>query len=477
MAAPKSVYQLKITLKGSKPPIWRRVLVPENATLFSLHEIIQQVMGWQDYHLHAFTIAGQIYGSPEDDEYDDFGTKNETRYRLSKLGLREKAKFSYEYDFGDSWEHTILVEKITGADPAAVYPVCIAGKRAAPPEDSGGIWGYENLMQVIADPAHEDHEEMLEWLGDDFDPEEFDLDDVNAALQQLKPARKRRKSTKEEPEEDNFTPPTADQEAVAESMAVWLRNLSMEELNLFDALPLRRNLLVFLDYLSKNRTVGTQSTGNLPLKAVTEISQKFVGGPPALEETLHKHTYKVRSEDDVWSLLFVHSLAVHSDLVTGGPSKTWKVTTQGELLPQLPPPIQILFLFSSWWIAMDWVIAFPVSGLADGLPPLFQSAALACLNELSTGENTPFEAFADRVIAQSGLTWPSKDQTNTHLIMQAVVKRLVVDIMEDFGILECEYLTESQNGYEHKELTHIRMTTNGKKLLDLSSTMPEIEKE
>ncbi len=190
MATLKSVYQLKITLKGSKPPIWRRVLVPENITLYDLHEIIQIVMEWQDYHLHAFTIAGQIYGNPEDDGNDDFGTKNETRYHLNKLGLSEKARFSYEYDFGDSWDHTILVEKILPALPAEHYPVCIAGKRAAPPEDTGGIWGYENLLQVIADPAHEDHAEMIEWIPEGFDPEEFDLDAVNVALQHLSPANK-----------------------------------------------------------------------------------------------------------------------------------------------------------------------------------------------------------------------------------------------------------------------------------------------
>ena len=112
MSGDKSVYQLKVTLDDSKPPIWRRILVSENITLDSLHEILQIVMGWENYHLHMFTINGQIYGDPEDDEYGYLGTKNEARYRLDQLSLREKSKFSYEYDFGDSWDHTILVEKI-----------------------------------------------------------------------------------------------------------------------------------------------------------------------------------------------------------------------------------------------------------------------------------------------------------------------------------------------------------------------------
>ncbi len=176
MPGEKIVYQLKVTIKDSKPPIWRRVLVPGNVTLYDLHEILQVVMGWENYHLHMFTIAGEIYGDPEDDETGDLGTENETRYRLDQLGLLEKARFSYEYDFGDSWEHAILVEKILPAEKGVHYPVCVTGKRACPPEDVGGVWGYEEFLQAIADPENEEHEEYMGWIGPEFDPEEFDLD-------------------------------------------------------------------------------------------------------------------------------------------------------------------------------------------------------------------------------------------------------------------------------------------------------------
>jgi hypothetical protein len=194
MSTPKTVYQLKVTLDDSKPPIWRRILVPEDVTLADLHEIIQRAMDWGNYHLHMFTIAGQVFGDPEDDEYGDFGTENEKRYRLNQLGLREKTKFSYEYDFGDSWEHTILLEKILPAEKGVHYPVCIKGKRACPPEDVGGVWGYDDFLKAIANPNHPERKEMLEWIGGDFDPEEFDLDEVNQSLQHFKPARGSRKS-------------------------------------------------------------------------------------------------------------------------------------------------------------------------------------------------------------------------------------------------------------------------------------------
>ena len=157
MPNPKSVYQLKATLKNSKPAIWRRILVPENSTLSILHDILQIVMGWTNSHLHMFKVDGQIFGDPEDDETGELDTKNEARYRLNQLSLREKAKFSYEYDFGDSWEHIIQLEKILPAEKGVHYPLCLDGKRACPPEDVGGVWGYQNFLEAIADPRHEQH--------------------------------------------------------------------------------------------------------------------------------------------------------------------------------------------------------------------------------------------------------------------------------------------------------------------------------
>ena len=186
MSTPKTVYQLKVTLDDSKPPIWRRILVPDNITLADLHEIIQRTMGWGNYHLHMFNIFGQVFGDPEDDEYGDFGTKNEKRYRLNQLGLREKTKFSYEYDFGDSWEHVVLVEKILEPDPDVAYPVCIKGRRACPPEDVGGVWGYAEFLVAIKDPNHPEHEMYTEWIGDDFDPAYFEIDEVNSLLARLR---------------------------------------------------------------------------------------------------------------------------------------------------------------------------------------------------------------------------------------------------------------------------------------------------
>jgi hypothetical protein len=175
-----TVYQLKVTLIDSKPPIWRRVQVPSDISMAQLHAILQIVMGWTDSHLHQFVVGGQNIGIPD----PDFGmeVRNERTVKLSQCVRGEKSKFMYEYDFGDSWQHQILIEKILTAEPGARYPICLAGKRACPPEDCGGVWGYDTLLETIRDPNNPEHDDMIEWLGGDFDPEAFDLEEINREL-------------------------------------------------------------------------------------------------------------------------------------------------------------------------------------------------------------------------------------------------------------------------------------------------------
>ena len=174
------LYQLKIALLGIRPMIWRRVLVPGNIMLPKLHWLIQRVMGWRGGHLHAFRVGGMSYGEPDPDFDDDM--ENETKIRLSQIAPEVKSGFVYEYDFGDGWLHRIVVEKILPAEEGKTYPLCVTGKRACPPEDCGGPWGYVGFLEAIADPEHEEHDEMLEWVDGEFDPEAFDVEEINVAL-------------------------------------------------------------------------------------------------------------------------------------------------------------------------------------------------------------------------------------------------------------------------------------------------------
>jgi hypothetical protein len=182
--AKNDIYQIKVTLKNSKPPIWRRIQVPGDVKLSKLHLILQEVMGWADYHLHQFIVNGIYYSTPHPDDF--YEVKDERRVALHQVASGEKFKFIYEYDFGDSWEHELLVEKVMPPEQGAYYPRCIKGKRACPPEDVGGVWGYDDFLEAIKDPDHPEHEAMLDWVGGEFDPEEFDLDGINEALKHIR---------------------------------------------------------------------------------------------------------------------------------------------------------------------------------------------------------------------------------------------------------------------------------------------------
>ena len=176
------IYQVKITLQHIKPPIWRRLQM-DDCSLDELHDIIQVSMDWDDEHMHAFVIEGEQYGDLErggDFEYDSRSV------RLCDLVKRGDTRFRYDYDFGDEWKHVIEIERTLSAEEGACYPRCVKGERACPPEDCGGPYGYPQFLAAIRSPKHEEHEEMLEWVGGRFDPEKFDLEQVNQELLHLR---------------------------------------------------------------------------------------------------------------------------------------------------------------------------------------------------------------------------------------------------------------------------------------------------
>ena len=179
-------YQIKVTLMDIRPPIWRRLLVNSNMKLDSFHQVLQDSMGWTNSHLHLFQQGDVLYemASAQEDLFDlDIQSEPESKYALSDLLQREKDSFLYEYDFGDSWRHKIELEKILPFDKQVPIARCIKGKRACPPEDCGGSRGYQSLLEILADPSHEEFDEMHEWIGEEFDPERFDLARANHLIE------------------------------------------------------------------------------------------------------------------------------------------------------------------------------------------------------------------------------------------------------------------------------------------------------
>jgi hypothetical protein len=174
--ASERIYQFKITLLESQPPIWRRIQVG-NCTLDKLHERIQTAMGWTNSHLHEFEINGERYGDPYllDDGFEDFHCIDSTVTKISDILPKSGRRFSfqYEYDFGDRWEHEVLFEGCLRVEKGQRYPICIGGERACPPEDVGGVWGYTEFLEAISDPEHEEHDNYTEWASN-FDPDAFD---------------------------------------------------------------------------------------------------------------------------------------------------------------------------------------------------------------------------------------------------------------------------------------------------------------
>jgi hypothetical protein len=171
------IVQIKIKLLGvSKPPVWRRLQLRADTRLDHLHDIIIAAFGWENYHMHVFTSGPEEFGEPD----PELGSSDERRVRLDQLIGEIGDRLRYTYDFGDNWEHEIVVEDLLDVDPDTHYPTLVAAKGTCPPEDCGGPWGYDDLKAILADPTHERHREMIDWLGLDdntaFDPNAVTID-------------------------------------------------------------------------------------------------------------------------------------------------------------------------------------------------------------------------------------------------------------------------------------------------------------
>ncbi|MBN1316452.1 MAG: plasmid pRiA4b ORF-3 family protein [Anaerolineales bacterium] len=462
MPKPIPIYQIKITLDGIRPPIWRRIQVPGNFTLSKLHDVIQIIMGWYDCHLHHFIISDRYYGNPEYDEYGDLETIPEGEFKLNKVIPGEGFRFKYVYDFGDDWEHTMVVEKITYSDKRENHPMCISGKRACPPEDVGGRWGYQEFIDALNDPEHDEHDEYLVWVGGEYDPGKFDQEEVNTRLWKLSLSPSA-KIWEVEDERKRHIP-----DDHAQFAADWARNLPANVKIEANNLPICRDVGVLLVYIRDHRLTGAKTTGNLPLKAVREIAGMMVD-PPVLDIKYGFYKSPLRSEEEVWPLYFRHILAATGGLVMGGPGRRWYITPLGIEFLDAPAPLQIFILFTAYWTQIEWDFFTDITFESSRVQEAIQDASHKLLLELPLNEFIPFEVFADRVVEQSRLSKPSQDEDTATRIMRTFIKNILINPLHELGVLDCDYRTDEEKWEGYKELVGIKLTPLGRELLMMES--------
>jgi len=452
------IFQLKFTLKGIRPPVWRRVLVSEDMNLLQLHDLIQAVFGWWDYHLHLFKIAGMEFVNTSDWEEDGDQYQDDSRAKLGDLIPRfvpEGGMFIYTYDMGDYWEHEILVEKILPDSEKQKTPMLLAGRRSCPPEDVGGPWGYENFLEAIQDPEHPEHETFLEWIGVDFDPEAFDLEaDSRSLASRMRQAHlERNTSWPSGPFYANF-------ESVVRSD--WTRSIQSEDQAAARELPLRRDMVTLLTYLLEHNVKGTDATGNFPLKHVRDISAGFVD-PPELDQEIGDRVYKLRTEDEVPSLKRLHLLACVGGLIHGGENMHWVLLEQGEVFLSLPPEEQVWYLVKIWFRKYNWLYEYNTEIQAD-LDALVKVVVDTLSGYPSKTDISMTELVSD-IGARLLMDFGGNDIENERDRRRWFLEKVVVNPLADFGFLERVEDVKFIESYEFTKLKAVRLTSLGQGLL------------
>jgi hypothetical protein len=458
----RKAWQIRVDLTETQPLVWRRILVPDRVHLLALHELIQAAFGWQDYHLHEFEIHGERYGDPETDEFGEFDLIDERETELRELGLTEGDRFAYEYDFGDSWRHTLLLEKILPVEIRARLPRCLGGQCACPPEDVGGTSGYAEFLEALADPGHPKHRRYLEWVGGVFDPETFDLKAANARISDR--ARANRGDIWVAPYEGRATSDWA-----AHVFSVQVTPAAERHEETARNLPLRLDVCTFISYIRDNKVTGTSSTGNMPLKAVTDVSSVFVN-PPSLETRIGKSIFRFRSEEEVWPVFFVHKLAHGAELVEGGSGRRWRLTKRGEEFLSKSAVAQVFILLHAWWYRVNWLIAVRVDIFGGFLSHVVPRTILKLLRELRIDQPVRFETFVDRMIDGVGWTWDRQEPDDTRRLINKAVENMLVNPLEQLAVLSTQRMTEQvKEGISHFERTTLlsfALTDFGRTLIE-----------
>lgn len=254
--------------------------------------------------------------------------------------------------------------------------------------------------------------------------------------------------------------------SVEERLSIWLeKHPDASIARQAEELPLRQDMMTLLLFVRDNKVVGTQSTGNMPLKAVREVTARFVD-PPPLKTTIGDQTFQLRSEEELWPLYFLHILADVGGLIKTAPARRWQLTAQGKRFIDVDPMLQVPFLLAVWWHKVNWLVAYPLAGMGNALPCFFPKATLASLRSLPTGTYVSFDKFADGLIGNTGLTWTAQDSSFATMALRGSIERMVIDVLVSFSALKCRYRKETLGKGTISRLVAFKITPWGIALLN-----------
>jgi hypothetical protein len=258
--------------------------------------------------------------------------------------------------------------------------------------------------------------------------------------------------------------------SVQEQLGSWLDKNSASMASQAEMVPLRRDMVTLLSFVRDNKVIGTQSTGNMPLKAIREVTAHFVN-PPKLDATIGGRTYSLRSEEDLWPLHLLHILGDVGGLLKAAPARRWQLTAQGKRFLDAQPMVQAPFLLAVWWRKVNWLVAFPFAGMGEALPYFFSRVTLANLRSLPARTRVPFIRFADRLIGQGALTWTAQDSSFATELLRDSIENMVIAILDDYNALKCYYRKEPLGKGTITRLDAFKITPWGKALLNAIATL------
>jgi hypothetical protein len=457
----------KISLKYIEPLIWRRIRMSSTASLLDLHYVIQHSFGWTNSHLFIFKIGSMEFVFPPHWEEDAIIFQSAELAILDELipkVISTGKKFSYVYDMGDNWQHEILIEGIMETNKPLRGAVCLAGARACPPEDVGSLPGYFQLLEDLQHPKSERFGHAQSWLGYIYDPEAFDLGEVNLFLQDYF------KSTQLS-DDSLWCKDLPLHHPSIDFVSGWLYQLSPEDRDYAQNLAFRKDVIHLLTYVRDHKVKGTKATGNFPLKDIRAIVEGFVN-PVVLDQRIGDMVYKLRTEDEVFELLFMHKFLNTGGLILGGENMVWGLTCLGEKFLESKPEEQAWFLTKVWFYQFNWEFCYPFYDIElDTDIFRFQRPLLKLLESYPTGKPVKI----DRLVMDLDRTMPgwisfnrisnSVQQTKRHFILAIVIKPF-----EKFGLIDVVKTKDDDFDFDfYFHYTHVIMTNYGKRLMKFFS--------